>query len=49
MEMTRRQFALSLAAATYAAFLLFEPRFPHSVFPAAWFPVESPGHTIRRQ
>jgi len=47
MEMTRRQFALSLAAAASLRSSLFEPLSPLE-FPAALFSAESLGRTIRR-
>jgi hypothetical protein len=47
MDMTRRQFALTLAAAASLRPSLFEP-LSHQEFPAASFPAESPGRTIRR-
>jgi len=47
MEMTRRQFALSMAAAATLRPSLSEPLSPLGV-PAALFLAESPGCTIRR-
>jgi hypothetical protein len=47
MEMTRRQFAVSLAAASYLGPALFEPSLP-SEFRAASFRAESPGRMIQR-
>ena len=48
MEMTRRQFALSMAAATTLRPSLFEPPFPQWEFRAALFLAESLGCTIRQ-
>ena len=49
MEITRRQFALSIAAASSLAFILIRTRCPHWVFPAASFLAGLHGRTIRRQ
>jgi hypothetical protein len=49
MEMTRRQFALSIAAAsTFHSSSLLDPRFRQWVFPVALFPAELPGRMILR-
>jgi hypothetical protein len=47
MEMTRRQFALSLAAANYLGPPCSSPALP-SEFRAASFRAESPGRMIQR-
>ena len=49
MDMTRRQFALALAAATSLRPSLFEPLSPSGVPHRRRSRPESPGRTIRRQ